>query len=703
MKNYVLDTRLLPDVWVTWDTTKNGEFNGRYWLHCQTGEKQSEAEPWMKYNGEDDLSSRYWQRSCHIGLHYRTRNNQTVLLNSNSQPHVMYAKYHADIDRLELAVVTIDTSRKEVTRDWVYEGTRMFIGKDKSIITESGRPIERCDMLYRGHYAHSPKDAISTALRLWCQYDYVMQEFKKFIGGDYFTIGNGSSVKADYPWYIKRWYETVQKTRSTGKQQKLTDELVAMPLSDITGLGRRYPTRTYTGGQYYGSCDLTSILYFERVNDEWSVLRFFNRQGFSELVEEWRMYINDDGRNRIVSISNGDWIPSNQIRTRYGSRGYIANPTEAAEKCNRIKYILGATNDVPEVDEVDFLVTALRFPEIEQLIKLGHSQQAFSITRSSTPKADIKHMFGGHFDEKEKNLLRKVGLTKYQLDAYMHAGDNNSYYGESQRALETMRKMFGGNLSDLDNDSFDKYFLALRQMARSSYRSMPKYIEEFGLDLLRFMKNLVRLGEKNASVYNMVYDTMNAYRGLNAGTAPAIDWYFDSYSDLARAHDAITELKRMQDAERRAMWNMSERERLVKQEKKREELDKQRKEYEYEDESYIIRLPETLSEIVDEGNIQRICIGGYTSRHALGETNLFFLRKKSEPDTPFYAIEMSNSKNIVQIHGYCNKWLGNDPDAIPTVIRWLRKNGIKCEDKILTCKAKGYCSCNDYVPMPVVD
>jgi hypothetical protein len=137
--------------------------------------------------------------------------------------------------------------------------------------------------------------------------------------------------------------------------------------------------------------------------------------------------------------------------------------------------------------------------------------------------------------------------------------------------------------------------------------------------------------------------------------------------------------------------------------KKREELDKERKVYEYEDDTYVIRLPKDSNEIIREGSVQRICIGGYTSRHALGQTNLFFLRRKSDPTTPFYAIEMDNTKRIVQIHGFGNSWLGNNPEAIPTVVRWLRKNEIKCEVKILTCKAKGYGAVNDYVPMPVVD
>ena len=108
------------------------------------------------------------------------------------------------------------------------------------------------------------------------------------------------------------------------------------------------------------------------------------------------------------------------------------------------------------------------------------------------------------------------------------------------------------------------------------------------------------------------------------------------------------------------------------------------------------------NEIVAEGSKQRICIGGYVSSHATGQTNLFFLRKKSEPDKPFYAIEM-RSNTVNQIHGFGNRWLGCNPEAIPTVIRWLRKNKIKCTDHILTCTATGYGGNATHCPMPVVD
>jgi hypothetical protein len=347
---------------------------------------------------------------------------------------------------------------------------------------------------------------------------------------------------------------------------------------------------------------------------------------------------------------------------------------------------------------VDYLVASIRFPEIEQISKLGYTNQMLDIVGSHQIKAALKHMFGGHYDDKEKNILRKVGMTKHQFDAYMSTSGNTR-----RKAMENMRIIFGDSWAHLDNASFDKYFNGCVQMARYFWYSIDNYAYMIHVDANKFFKNLVRLYEKRDTVFQIVNDAINLYRQLTYGTAPDIDWYFDDVSDLVRAHDALVELRNIQLEERRVRQTIADEERNRQNEEKRAKIDEKRKALEYEDDNYIIRLPKNLAEIVREGSMQRICIGGYTGSHADGRTNIFFLRKKASEDAPFYAIEMGNDKSIRQIHGFGNKWLGNDPDAIPTVVRWLRKNGIACDEKILTCKATGYGRVNDYVDMPIVD
>lgn len=672
MKKTTIDASLLPNVWLTWETTK-----GKFYLNCATGVKQIEC-PGVVF-----------------GYH---SNFENVLLNSGSRQRFGYAKYHEDIEKLELAEVMIDTTRKEAVHEWKYTGNKYFLGKDKSVVDEDGNLVTSTFLLSRYHVAYNFSNFLGMFYRIG-HYKNI-KEFKKFLGSDTYTVGSGRVVNVTSCWHIQEWYKTKQKVRGAGKQQKLTNKLVEMPVKDIAELNEKY---THNKTTYDYSWRSNGIIEFERLEDGWSVLRVCDI-GYNNgsLIEKERMYLHDDGANRIVAPSKDGWIPARQMHT-WGKYS-IVNKSEAMEKCKRLKYIIPHIENEQSNRIRNCLITILRFPEVEQMISLGYKKAAQYIMTHQNPKAELKFMFGGHYNDKEASLLRIAGLTKHQLNKYMDVYNKENYYSKPARALTEMRKMFGERLIHLDNTTFDDHFDGFVAMDRGWGREpfdQLKYIN--CIDREKFIKNTFRLGKKHSNVYTVLDDTVRQFVQLNRGTQPEINWYFDSYSDVVRAHDAIDALKRAQDEERRAMWDKEAAERRKREEKKRIELDKERKKYEYEDDSYIIRLPKDSNEIVREGSVQHICIGGYTSRHATGQTNLFFLRRKSDTTTPFYAIEMNNNNVIVQIHGSCNSWLGNHPEAIPTVVRWLRKNGIKCDEKILTCKAKGYCSTNDYVKMPVVD
>lgn len=692
MRNYKLDATLLPEVWLTW-TSKDG----RIWAN-KNGKRQNHPEPWMFYDSESDLRRRP-SLGCGrtpFGNTWATQNSSAIWVNSGSQLNYAYAKYHKDIDRLEIAAVKYDTTRGEYKHEWSFDGDRFFIGKDKSVINQDGIVCTDRFQIRQYYTVRRAKDMIKLILRLSNNQSFV-EEFKKFIGHDYFTIGNGTSTRIEYAWHISRWYETVQKTRSKGKAQQLTDKLVSMPLSEINDLSYKYPSIT-TPGRF--SRTIKNVVYFERVNDEWSVLRALMRDEDNMLHETWRVYLSDDGTNRIVSKSGDDWVPSKQPSS-YSSMYYLANVNEAKEKCNRIKYILPLFEENLVYYDINRMITILRFPEIEQLYKMGFTKLADNIARSSTPKATLKDSFGGYYNEKENGVLRKIGMTKYQLDKYYQSCDTRTYhyYCSNNKSLEMMRKIFGNDLSHIDNNTYDEYLSELNK-ARSDMWHI-ECVDIFGIDRYRFWKSLIKISKRHPDAYRLVNDSFSSYRYLR--NKPEVNWIFDDYSDIIRLHDVVVALKNEEERERRAYWNMAEAERRKKDEENRQKTDEKRKCYEYEEDEFIIRLPKNTLEIINEGSAQKICIGGYTSRHGKGDTNLFFLRKKNDEDTPFYAIEMNNDKCIVQIHGFGNKWLGNNPEAIPTVIRWLRKNGIKCDDKILTCKATGYGARNDYVPMPIVD
>lgn len=80
----------------------------------------------------------------------------------------------------------------------------------------------------------------------------------------------------------------------------------------------------------------------------------------------------------------------------------------------------------------------------------------------------------------------------------------------------------------------------------------------------------------------------------------------------------------------------------------------ERKQLEFFDDNLMIVQPKQLSDIAYEGKVLHHCVGGYAERHAKGALNIMFIRKKSEPDKPYYTMEVSVDGKIVQVRGKRN-------------------------------------------------
>ena len=73
--------------------------------------------------------------------------------------------------------------------------------------------------------------------------------------------------------------------------------------------------------------------------------------------------------------------------------------------------------------------------------------------------------------------------------------------------------------------------------------------------------------------------------------------------------------------------------------------------YEYSDKSYQIIAPKSTNDIVREGMILKHCVHTcdfYFQRMTSDETYILFLRKASEPNSPYYTLEVEPSGNIRQ-------------------------------------------------------
>lgn len=94
----------------------------------------------------------------------------------------------------------------------------------------------------------------------------------------------------------------------------------------------------------------------------------------------------------------------------------------------------------------------------------------------------------------------------------------------------------------------------------------------------------------------------------------------------------------------------------------------------YEEDNYIITLPKSPIELVKEGEAQHHCVGTYVNMVASGECAIVFLRKKENPKKPFYTIELSPDREIVQCRGSYNSGYDDEVKAVlMRYKRWLKE------------------------------
>lgn len=101
--------------------------------------------------------------------------------------------------------------------------------------------------------------------------------------------------------------------------------------------------------------------------------------------------------------------------------------------------------------------------------------------------------------------------------------------------------------------------------------------------------------------------------------------------------------------------------------------------FSYQGKTFLIRPAATSKELIAEGKALSHCVGTYAERHAMGKTNICFIRQVAEPDKPFYTMEISNAGKIVQVHGKNNC---TPPDDVKRFIK-------RFENAKLTKKREG--------------
>lgn len=607
----------------------------------------------------------------------------------------MYFKYIPELECLEVANIRMDGNRgmDGDPRDWEYcHGTTQnryfaFIG-DTAM-----------------YYANGTKEDGGK---------YYSQTLKKKIHGACLCgeVCNGKAIKATlkqlnpnvdtengYPWNIIEAYYT--KNWIPRKISQHVNQINEYELKDITDFSSV-------------PADIHHAIVVQLLSDhilfrKYRQCEHWNSQtreyDYCEWAEQYRVFIDQKGKPTVVQKRWGyaEWkISTASIHSStYGNPKVAVINEELIDQWLPVKYLKGIIDFHNNINALESLVMDLRHPIVEQLVKSGYPEIARDLANENQVAANMKNYFKVERETKQP-LYKLLGVNKWLLKAAEELECSQQYYYRSIKRIENIYKVkFLYNrfdISDLSKESVDLVLNGVKDMNVSDIKEMAgythwQYRRERWLmiddDTRNFILKLFRMQAKQDGTIRLYLDTMRVYDRIN--NKPDVNLRrFDDLHGLEILHDALVAIQVQEEQERQARYDAQRRATLEEQKKYFEKLQKERKEkYNAETDNFLIRVPDQLEEITQEGVSLNHCVGGYLGRHATGDTNIIFLRKKSSPSTPFYTIEVCGN-TLVQIHGSHNKWLGNDPEAIPFVYKWLKERNIKFVNNILLNLGAGY-------------
>ena len=175
-------------------------------------------------------------------------------------------------------------------------------------------------------------------------------------------------------------------------------------------------------------------------------------------------------------------------------------------------------------------------------------------------------------------------------------------------------------------------------------------IEQERAPLLRTVRYLKRQRTKDRRADRHILD--DYWRIARREGYDLADEHVRFPKDLLRAHDRVAEERRVREEARQA------RDRAEKNEKLREAFAARLEALAplaWQQGGILIRPCAAPEELDAEGRALSHCVATYKDKHASGKTAIFFVRKASEPDKPWFTLELNLSDfTVLQNRGKCN-------------------------------------------------
>ena len=501
---------------------------------------------------------------------------------------------------------------------------------------------------------------------------YIKQIFSELYGNDFIyqsKLITESDIR-DNNWYWISWLN-IKGRKYSDKTTKQTNELMDKFSSECRIKDNNIDTSVSNGVTVVLETinDITALCYYSQGKETF-------RQIFNSKTGKLDNFIwKNDKWSKSSKLSIYQWILKVIIDDSYQeTHKYDYKYLEEAFNYYRFLKSRNPSWYSSEQDLYNFTVNYVSKPVIHQLLQIQNEDSRKVMYKTF---GNITKIYG-IIPNKGKTIFAKLGVNKYQFD--------------HPDVIPYVKKLFDqNNISYMDNQTWDKCTNTFKQKTNYDYVD-PEIIRflkshgEFSLDrwikICALSQQFSDLDRHNYSgavkvLYRDYYRSLDAMDqfGLDISTYPLL---FNDKIQLQRYHDEAA----------RAVSNVRNR----AQDEKFEILYAKREKMLENDGKYLISMPKCSADLTYEGGYLHHCVGGYVNSVANGSTAIYFLRKASEPNIPWLTVEVCNKK-CVQIHGFCNAWMGSKDeyfDAVPFLVWWFDKHDISYDDNLLVNMAIGY-------------
>ncbi|MEK5181377.1 PcfJ domain-containing protein [Paenibacillus odorifer] len=273
-------------------------------------------------------------------------------------------------------------------------------------------------------------------------------------------------------------------------------------------------------------------------------------------------------------------------------------------------------------DMTEFFDLAARYPCVEYLTKTGFSSFVWA-------KLYKNHTWGA-INWRGNSLSKVLRLSKSELKEVKRLGVEITPH--QLRFYQTSRKA-GGKLSISDA-------VVLAGVAEGYYEGI--------------FSSFVKIASEEAVMKYILKQIRNGH--YKTVTSMVSDWR-DYRNECEQLRIDITvERYLFPNNLRVAHMNTSKKIKFKNDPKIELKIKKRLKslsEFRFEQGDFILRPAISAEELFEEGALLGNCIGGYSKNYADGVTDLFLIRLATEPNTPYFAMEVSGGK-VRQCRGFGN-------------------------------------------------